>query len=121
MQKAKTKSMTRSFTRFMSRKVGNNLNKQTLLNHWRIYQNGGRLAVLAAINPKPAITNNVFPPSMPKSACDKIKTYQDDRETSGYIFIDLKDGYVFGDGYSTTADCLNVKSAIAAMRTVKAI
>jgi hypothetical protein len=76
MQKAKTKSMTRSFTRFMSRKVGNNLNKQT---------------------------------------------YQDDRETSGYIFIDLKDGYVFGDGYSTTADCLNVKSAIAAMRTVKAI
>lgn len=86
----------------------------------KIYSDGGKIAVLKYLGlnthtEQPALQ---LPPSMPKSAADKIIKYDDNRDIGKGIFIVLKKGFVFAGGeYYATVN--NVKESIAVMRTAK--
>lgn len=88
----------------------------------KIYSKGGKIAVLKHLGLHHMIKqpSSQLPPSMPKGAAEKIAKYDDNRNIQKGIFVVLKKGYVFNDGeFFTTVN--NVKEAIAAMRTVKAV
>lgn len=88
----------------------------------KIYSSGGKIAVLKHLGLFHMIKqpSSQLPPSMPKSAVDKIAKYDDNRDIGKGIFVVLKKGYAFsGGGFFVTVN--NVKEAIAMMRTVKAV